>query len=76
MQFTYTKKGLKQLVLDGFTCIQNKKTENKIYWVCSMKRHFNCKATCISSALETYDQVLKSTGEHDHPVISTHVIFI
>ncbi|CAF4181442.1 unnamed protein product, partial [Rotaria sordida] len=67
VEFITTTKGRPLMILDGFSYIQDRRTDTKTYWRCENHKTFNCHFrihTCNESVTKTHVKILKQHGDH------------
>lgn len=63
--FGTNNNGQPQLICDGHVFHVNRRTDNRIFWVCGQMRTHKCRARCITTE---EGLVKRTTTEHTHPV--------
>ena len=67
VQFTTTAKGRPLMVIDGYSYIRDRQTDEKTYWRCGNHRKFNCHYrihTCNFTTNAAHANILKCNGVH------------
>ncbi|CAF3804450.1 unnamed protein product [Rotaria sordida] len=67
VEFITTTKGRPLMILDGFSYIQDRRSDTKTYWRCENHKTFNCHFrihTCNESVTKTHVKILKQHGDH------------
>ena len=67
VQFTTTAKGRPLMVLDGYSYIRDRQTDEKTYWDCENHKNFNCHYrihTCNFMTNAAHANILKCNGVH------------
>ncbi|CAF3355465.1 unnamed protein product [Rotaria sp. Silwood2] len=67
VEFTNTKRGRPLMIIDGYSYVQDSRTNDKTYWRCENHKTFNCHYrihTCNSTITTTHVKILKQNGNH------------
>ena len=67
VQLTTTAKGRPLMVIDGYSYIRDRQTDEKTYWHCENHKKFNCHYrihTCNFTTNAAHANILKCNGVH------------
>jgi hypothetical protein len=67
VEFTVTTRGHPLMIIDGYSYVQDRRTDDKTYWRCEHHKSFNCHFrihTCNSTSNTTHVMILKQNGTH------------
>ncbi|CAF4844442.1 unnamed protein product, partial [Rotaria sp. Silwood2] len=67
VEFTITKRGRPLMIIDGYSYVQDRRTDDKTYWRCENHKTFNWHYrihTCNSTITTTHVKILKQNGNH------------
>ena len=78
VEFMTTMEGRLLLILDGFSNIQDCRTDTKTYWGCENRKAYNCHYhihTCNSASTKTHVMILKQNSTRStscsHDIVRT-----
>ena len=67
VQFTTTAKGRSLMVIDGYSYVRDRQTDEKTYWRCENHKKFNCHYrihTCNFTTNTAHANISKCNGVH------------